>query len=104
MNRDKQITEVIFRVDNSKDWRGTVFALLPHEVSDLKGNVTTYQHIGQHSSADYMYCIAKSRLATEKECADLKNEMEGLGYNFQKVTRQSQKKYLKSYYEVRGTK
>lgn len=101
MEKDTHITEVIFRVDKSKDWKGTVFALLPHEVSDFKGNVMCYQHVGQHSGADYKGCIATSRPATETEYADLKAEMESLGYNFKVIKKQNYNKYLKSYYEAR---
>ncbi len=105
MEKDNYITDVIFRVDKSKDFKRTVFALLPHDVSTLQGSVGCYQHVGQHSSADYRHCIATSRPATEKEYADLKAEMEsGHGYNFKVIKKQNYDKYLKSYYEVRGIK
>lgn len=101
MEKDTHTTDMVFRVDTSKDWKGTVFALFPHEVSTLDGCVTCYQHIGQHSSADYRHCISKSRPATAEEMADLKKELEGLGYNINIVKKQNYDKYLKSYYEVR---
>ena len=100
MKKDNYKTDIVFRVDTSKDFKGTVFALFPHEVWDFKGNVTTYQHVGQHSGADYKYCIQTSRLATENEYNDLKKEMESLGYDINVVTKQNYKLYLKSYYEV----
>lgn len=102
MEKDTHITDVIFRVDTTKDWKGTVFALLPHEVCDYDGNVTTYQHIGQHSAATYNHCIATSRPATETEYADLKAEMESIGYNFKVVKKQVYKKWLQSYNELRN--
>jgi len=101
IEKDTHITEVVFRVDTTKDWKGTVFALLPHEVCDYSGNVTTYQHVGQHSAANYKYCIATSRPATEAEYKDLKAEMESVGYNFKVINKQTYKKYLESYYERR---
>lgn len=101
MEKDKHITEVVFRCDKSGDFKGIVFALLPHEVSDRNGHVTSYQHVGQHSSADYNGCVTDSRLATEEEYKDLKKEMEGLGYNLKVVKKRNYDKYLKSYNEVR---
>ena|ERR1035437_2203061 len=102
MKKDDYKTDVIFRVDKSKDWKGTVFALMPHDVCDHKGNVNCYQHIGQHSGADYRANIATSRPAKESEYKDLKREMEqGHGYNFNVIKKQNYDKYLKSYYEVR---
>jgi hypothetical protein len=102
MEKDAHTTDVIFRIDTSKDFKGTVFALFPHEVCDQRGNVTTYQHIGQHSGGDYRTCLEKSRLATSKESESLKKEMEGLGYNINVVKKQTYKKFLESYKSVRG--
>lgn len=104
METDSYKTDISFRFDTSKDWKGTIFALLPHEVSTLEGHVTSYQHVGQHSSADYKHCLKSSRPATEKEYSDLKKEMESLGYNINVILKQNYDKYLKSYYEVRGIK
>jgi len=101
MKKDNYITDVIFRVDNTKDFKGTVFALLPHECCDIKGSVTTYQHVGQHSSADYQHCIKNSRIATELEYADLKKEMEDLGYDLKVIKKQNYHKFLNSYKEIR---
>ncbi len=98
MTQDINITDVVFRFDTTKDWKGTIFALLPHEVSDHSGNVTSYQHLGQHSSADYQHCIAKSRPATESEYKDLKIEMECIGYNINVIKKQNYQKYLKEYH------
>jgi hypothetical protein len=64
MEKDNYKTEVVFRVDKAGAFKGTVFAMLPHECADLKGNVTCYEHVGQHHSADYRGCISKSRPAT----------------------------------------
>ncbi|MCC6447278.1 MAG: hypothetical protein IT215_01155 [Chitinophagaceae bacterium] len=105
MEKDDYITEIMFRVDKSKDWKGTVYALIPHECSDFKGNVSSYQHVGQHSGANYQHCIQTSRPATEAEYADLKAEMEnGHGYNIKVIKKRNYDKFLKSYYEVTGRK
>lgn len=99
--KDQYKTDVMFRVDTTKDWKGTVFAVLPHEVSTLKGEVTTYQHVGQHSSGDYQTCLKTSKPATTEESADLKAEMESIGYDVNVVKKQNYRKYLKSYHEAR---
>ena len=98
MEKDNYKTDIIFRVDQSKDFKGVVFALFPHEVCTMNGLVTTYQHVGQHSSADYNGCIAASKLATPKEYADLKEEMESIGYDINVIKRKNHSKYLVSYY------
>jgi hypothetical protein len=102
MTKDKHKTDVVFRVDTTKEWKGTIFALLPHEVSDSKGNVTSYQHIGQHSGADYPYSIRTSRPATQKEYKALKREMESLGYNLNIIKRRNYTKFLKSFKLMSG--
>ena len=101
MEKDNYKTEVVFRVDKAGAFKGTVFAMLPHECADLQGNVTCYEHVGQHHSANYSGCIAKSRPATPEEYKDLKKEMENQGYDLVVIKKQNYDKYLKSYYEVR---
>jgi len=102
MEKDNYITDIVFRVDTSKDFKGTVFALFPHEVSDEKGHVNSYQHVGQHSSADYNHCINTSKLATAEEYADLKEEMESIGYKINVVKKRNYDKYLRNYKSIRG--
>lgn len=97
MQKDTHTTDVIFRVDTTKDFKGVVFAIFPHEVCDNKGNVTTYQHVGQHSSGCYQTMVKKSRLATESESKDLLAELESIGYNVKVVKKRNYDKFLKSY-------
>jgi hypothetical protein len=104
MERDTHTTDMVFRVDTTKDFKGQVFALFPHEVSTLDGSVTFYAHVGQHGSADYNHCIKTSRVATEDEAKDLKAELEGRGYNIQVVKRRNYDKYLADYKRVNGWK
>lgn len=100
MKKDKHKTDVIFRKDTTKEFKGDIFALFPHNVDTYKGDVTFYTHVGQHGSADYNHCINTSKLATEEEYKDLKCELESIGYNLNIVKKQNHKKYLKSYHEI----
>ena len=97
MEQDKLTTDVIFRVDNTKDFKGTIFALFPHEVWDKQGNVTSYQHVGQHSGADYNHCIKNSKLATPTQALKLYTELETIGYKLNVVKKQDYKLFLKAY-------
>lgn len=87
--------DVVFRVfKKEKD----VFALFPHDVCDNQGHVTSYQHIGQHSGANYRHCIQKSKKASKKEYKDLKKELENIGYeNLKVISRQNYNKWFNSY-------
>lgn len=85
---DEEETIVIFR----KDKYG-VFALFPELRADFQGNITSYQSIGQHSSADYGHCIATSKPATEEECRDLFEELIKIGYKL-KVRKRAHWKYF----------
>lgn len=97
MQLDTQVTDIMFRFDTTKGFKGTIFAVFPHEVTDNKGSVATYQHVGQHSSGDYHVCLQQSRPATEAEYAELKKEMEReYGYNINVVKKRNYKKYLAS--------
>lgn len=96
-----EITEVMFRFDNTKDFKGTIFAIMPYFVEG-DGSVTIYQHVGQHSIGDYNYMINTSRPATEIESADLKAELINISYNVKIVKKRNYDKYLKEYYKARG--
>ena len=100
MEKDKELTEVMFRKEKSRTFKDTIFALFPHECSTSEGLVTLYQHVGQHSSADYDFCIRKTKPAKKEEYKDLKEEIESLGYNLKIVKKRNYKKFLKSYKEV----
>jgi len=78
-------TPVVFRVDRE----GEVYAIFPTLLADLSGNVTSYQHIGQHCAADYGWCIAKSKPATPAQYAALLQELTAIGYCLRVVRRQS---------------
>lgn len=102
MEKDTFKTDIIFRVDTTKDFKGTVIAVFPHHVCTYSGLVTYYAHVGQHSGGDYQRLIGTSKLASEEEAKDLKAELESLGYNVNVMKRRNYDKYLKSYHKVNG--
>lgn len=75
---------VVFRV-----WRATpktVLALFPAE-DEGSGHCSSYEHIGQHGGANYQGCIKATRPAQPEEYADLKRELERIGYELEIRTR-----------------
>jgi len=73
-------TVVIFRKD--RDGFKDCFALFPEDPADCLGiYCSCFQHVGQHSSADYFGCIANSHPAKPAEYADLQKELEQRGYD-----------------------
>lgn len=101
MKKDKEKTDVIFRVDITKQFKGDVMAIFPYIVENTKGDVRLYVHVGQHFSGDYNICIQTSRLATKKEAKYLKAELEqGFGYNLNVVKKRNYKRYLKSFLQT----
>lgn len=70
--------KVLFLVHKTDD--SPVFAVFPHIVgTNDPHTMTCYEHVGQHGSAHMDY-VAECRLAWAEECADLKRELEGIGY------------------------
>lgn len=41
----------------------------------------SYMHIGQHGDADYQGVVSSTKLAKPEEYADLKKELESIGYD-----------------------
>lgn len=72
-------TKVVFRVWNDG---GTVIALFP-EVDEGNGYCSSYEHVGQHSGADYKGVVARTRLASPKEYQFLLRELRGIGYDLE---------------------
>jgi hypothetical protein len=69
---------VVFRRDRT----GGCFALFPELPGDDRGiYCTAYQHIGEHSAADYHGCVANSDPAAPAEYGDLFEELERRGYD-----------------------
>ena len=65
---------------------------LPTDPADNYGHLcTSYQHIGQHSGADYGLCIRNSRPATRREAAPLLTELRRIGYRPRVLQRASRR-------------
>lgn len=82
MKQDTHKTEVIFYREIGSD--GIVFAFFPKEKFDFRGNFASYAHIGQHSACSLDYVKDRAMCEpceSESEFADLKRELESLGYN-----------------------
>jgi hypothetical protein len=73
-----EVTRVVFRVWNSD---GAVIALFP-DLKEWNGDVATYEHIGQHSSAWYPGVVAMSRPAKPEEFEPLRRELAGAPFNY----------------------
>lgn len=73
-----ETTDVIFRKDSSG-----VFALFPGIAGTAdKFTCLSFQHIGQHGSADIQHCIHNSSPARPDEYADLRRELESVPYEY----------------------
>lgn len=92
MTTDLDVTKVVFRI-----FHGEVIALMPYQI-ESGTSVLSYQHIGQHSGADYQHCIANSKPAKESEYKDLLKELTDIGYNVSVIQKYSHREYLKAYY------
>lgn len=68
-------TEVIFRVDD-----GEILAVFPYN-SGKDHLIECYAHTGQHSWCAWDYITRCTKPATPAQYADLKAELEGLGYD-----------------------
>ena len=89
-------TDVIFRKEKSGFFKGEIYALFPHEVETLHGNVMYYAHIGQHTHANYEWAIYTSVPASPDEYANLKSELEDIGYELNVIKKRNYKMYLES--------
>jgi hypothetical protein len=81
-------TRVIFRI-----WprEGDVIALFP----DLPANYDpylceSYQHVGQHASADPLYCIRVTKPASYADYNFLQTELEMIGYDLKVIQKYPQ--------------
>lgn len=81
------VTRVIFR--RWRDGDREPLALFPDLPADRFGDVLSYQHLGQHSAADYAGCIRGTRPVDllDPDVAALKAELERIGYNLRAVRR-----------------
>jgi hypothetical protein len=83
------INKVVFRVWHN----GDVIALFPELPFDRDGlYCTSYEHVGQHGSADYHGCVCLTRPAKPHEYRDLARELENRGYRLKVVHRRIRKR------------
>lgn len=85
-------TTVIFRKYTPEN---EVLALFPYEHAGGRF-CTCYQHIGQHGACDGPGVVGDTVPATPEEYADLKNELEGLGYVLDIKKRINHRKYAEA--------
>lgn len=91
MTQDEHITPVLFRISRKPVVRGDeVTAVFPTIPGDVQGRfMTCYSHVGQHASCDFGW-YHTTRPARPAEYADLKRELESIGYNlrvFQRINK-----------------
>lgn len=87
MSYDTPPTRMIFRTFRKG---GDVIALMPdltHSAFANGGQVTSYQHLGQHGGADYPHVMRATRPATDEEVAPLLRELTSIGYRVNRITR-----------------
>lgn len=96
MEKDTQITEVVFRKFRKG---GDIIALFPYDI-EINYCCSCYQHIGQHGTAGYQVVINMTVPAKPEEYADLKAELENcFGYNLKVVKKISHKRYMREYFK-----
>jgi len=101
MKKDDFKTDVIFRLWPDNDFI-LIIALFPYIIDNVdKGFISSYEHLGQHSGADYNGCMESTVSAKENEYKDLKSELESLGYDLNIIKRRNYNRYLKALREVR---
>ena len=84
-------TVVVFKKEGTE-----VCAMMPYEIADRQGNITSYAHVGQHSAASLKY-VKKLPNATPEEYEALKKELEAAGYTFKLIRSISTTKWAKAY-------
>lgn len=82
MKMDIDITDTIFRA-----WpNGDVIALFPRIPADNRGNVLSYEHVGQHGAAS-PDIVHRTKPASPATYDALLRELRGRGYNVRPITR-----------------
>lgn len=79
-------TKVLFR----KYHNGDIIALFPEIPSDIGGRYClSYEHVGQHGSANPRLVVRYTKPALPEEYAELAEELTNIGYNLMAVSRVS---------------
>lgn len=85
MEKDSHKTKVLFLQEREFKVSKGIFAYFPEMVH--RGEIMTcYAHIGQHSACAPGYAN-KCKKATPDQYADLKAELESIGYNLEILTK-----------------
>lgn len=85
LNEFLPVTQVVFR-----RWRdnGNIIALFPELPADYLGRFCdAYEHIGQHSGADYYGVILATKPVSPEDAALLARELERIGYRLRPIKR-----------------
>lgn len=97
MAKKSNTQRVVFRTFKYWDWKGDVIALFPDQI-EPNGMVGSYEHIGQHSTADYDNVIGLSRPSTVEEYTPLLNELVNVvGYDNLRIVKRAKIDYSKIY-------
>lgn len=80
MDNQKVKIKVVFR----KFPEGDIIALFPEEIADFKGNILSYQRIGQHGGAS-PELLNELNPASLDEYLPLKKELESIGYILESI-------------------
>lgn len=85
MDRDTHTTKTIFRMWLNGSGCIALFPQMPG--TNAWDTCGSYEHVGQHGAASPGLVMAHTRPATPAEYADLKTELESIGYNIQVASR-----------------
>jgi hypothetical protein len=77
------VTPVIFRKFPASEG-GEIIAIFPYDKADAEGNVSSYMTVGQHGAASPQL-VGRTKLASSSQYADLKRELEGIGYRLRVI-------------------
>ena len=92
--------EVIFRKYTKRPCE--TIAIFPYEIADAKGDISSYQHIGQHGACDRYFRTFTRPCYEEWEYRDLLKELISIGYDDLKIiNRVNHGRYLQALIDSR---
>jgi hypothetical protein len=77
---EKVFTRVVFKMTPKDVYSGSECIAFLLDSDTSPDRLMSYMHVGQHSEATIEFCVS-CRLATPDEYADLKAELESIGYD-----------------------
>jgi hypothetical protein len=82
------LNTVAFRTNIKTTFKGNVTAVFPYlQHSKESDYIEAYTREGQHHACSREWVLSNSRPSTEIEYADLKAELENIGYNLRVIKR-----------------